>query len=71
MVEKNIFGKRLKQLRIKQNMSQKELSERIGVVRSTITQYETGLRMPSLSMVIKIADYFEVSVDYLIGRKEK
>ena len=69
-MEKNIFGIRLRELRIQRKLSQKELSEELGVGRPTITQYETGSKKPSLKMVIKIADYFDMSIDYLIGRKE-
>ncbi|NLJ94040.1 MAG: helix-turn-helix transcriptional regulator [Clostridiaceae bacterium] len=70
-MEKNIFGMRLKALRVQKNLSQKELSDDLEIGRPTITQYETGSKNPSLKMVIKIADYFDVSVDYLIGRKQK
>ena len=40
------------------------------IVRNTISRYETGEREPGIDELIKIADYFNVSVDYLIGRTE-
>lgn len=58
---------KLKQLREERNISQSQLGEIIGAARSTICQYEAGKREPDLETLIKLADYFQVSVDYLIG----
>lgn len=57
---------KLKQLREQNHISQSELAKYLGVVRSTICQYEKGNRLPDTETLIKIADYFNVSVDYLI-----
>lgn len=62
-----MFGKILKNLRIKNNLSQFELSKIIGVSKSTIGMYELGKRMPHDFVLKKIAVYFSVSIDYLLG----
>lgn len=61
---------KLKLLREQQNISQAKLASYLGVVRSTICQYEKGNRIPDTETLIKLADYFNVSVDYLIGHEE-
>ncbi len=62
------FGKRLKEMRKLQSVSQKELAEAIGVGQTTIANYETDLRFPNQKRLNEFADYFNVSVDYLLGR---
>lgn len=61
---------KIKELRTQRGISQAELGRFVGVERSTICQYEKGTRMPDNNTLIKIADYFGVSVDYLLGRTE-
>ena len=62
---------RLKELREQKGVSQAELANFLRVVRSTICQYEKGNRMPDSNILCKLADYFNVSVDYLLGRTEE
>ena len=62
-----MIGDRIKQLRKKRGMTQKELGEALGVDRSSIGKYETGTP-PSSEIILKAAEYFGVSVDYLYGR---
>ncbi len=57
----------IRKLRKKQNISMKELGLSIGVSESTISLYENGKRQPDYNTLIKIADYFNVSTDYLLG----
>ena len=61
---------RLKELRKKKGISQLRLATDLNTTQNTISRYETGEREPGLDELIKIADYFNVSVDYLIGRTE-
>lgn len=61
---------RTRELRKKKGISQAELGDYLGVTRSTICQYEQEKRQPDNETLIKIADYFCVSVDYLLGRSE-
>ena len=61
---------RLKELRKKKGISQLRLATELNTTQNTISRYETGEREPGIDELIKIADYFHVSVDYLIGRTE-
>ena len=58
----------LKHLRKSENMNQLELANAIGVSRSTIGMYESGQREPDFETMEAIADYFNVSMDYLLGK---
>lgn len=62
---------RLKELRIKKGLSQQKLATELHTNQNTISRYETGEREPGIVELIKIADYFHVSVDYLIGRTDE
>lgn len=61
------FGTVLKQLRKSHNLTQKELGLRIGLSKAVISKYENGIGYPTFDMLIKIADYFGVTTDYLLG----
>lgn len=65
-----LFPKKLAELRKEKGVSQIKAATDLGVDPSTVAKYETGDRLPDLVMLIKIADYFDVSTDYLLGRKE-
>jgi len=62
------FAERLRELRISKDLYQRELAEKLNVSRVTITHYETGERFPDPNMLKKIADFFGVTTDYLLGR---
>ena len=57
----------LKDLRLKHGLSQEDLGKIIGVGRTTISMYESGNIVPRQEGLLKIASYFDVSVDYLTG----
>ena len=61
------FGNRLKNLRTSKNLTQKQLSEIIGVATSAISAYESGMRYPSYQVLIRIASVFHVTTDFLLG----
>lgn len=63
----NIFSKRLKALRIAAGISQKALAEQIGITDRNYRRYEAGTIDPATSITISLADYFDVSLDYLVG----
>lgn len=65
------FPERLKQLRNEKGLYQKELADIIGVSRPTVTQYENGTRTPDQVTLQKIADFFNISLDYLLGRTDE
>lgn len=59
---------RLKELRKTKGISQLRLATELNTTQNTISRYETGEREPGLFELIKIADYFNVSIDYLLER---
>ena len=61
-------GDRLKELRENRKLLQEPIAKHLGVTKSTFSRFETGVRQPDASMLVKIADYFNCSVDYLLGR---
>lgn len=63
-----MFPCRLKSLRKSEGLSQESISLKLGVARTTYSGYERGTSEPDLETLNKIADHFEVTVDYLIGR---
>ena len=65
------FGNRVKTLRKKNNYTQSQLAERLGVTKSVISAYEIGLRMPSYDILISLARVFKVSTDFLLGVEQK
>jgi len=62
-----VFGQRLRYLRESKKMTQKELAKALNSSESTIGMYERGEREPNFETVGKIASYFGVSVDFLLG----
>lgn len=63
-----MFPKILKDLRKSRKINQAELGEALGMSQATITLWENGKRIPDIDMLCKIADYFNVTTDYLLGR---
>ncbi|WP_029228402.1 helix-turn-helix domain-containing protein [Caldicellulosiruptor acetigenus] len=66
----NLFRFRLKELREEKNISRSDLAEILGVSTQTIANYENGHREPNFDTLLKIAEYFDVTVDYLIGNSD-
>ena len=66
-----MFGERLKDLRKDKNIFQKELAYDLGVTSQTISFWEVGRCYPDFEMLVKIANYFNVSTDYLLGNEKK
>lgn len=65
------FGNTLKTLRLKEKYTQAQLAQKLGLTKSVISAYETGLRLPSYDILINIAKIFNVSSDYLLGIENK
>ena len=66
----NKFKIKLKELRNELNLLQKQLATDLGVTQACIGKWETGDREPSLDDLIKVANYFSVSTDYLLGLED-
>jgi transcriptional regulator with XRE-family HTH domain len=66
-----MFGERLRELRkSKTKYTMKEFGRIFNLAESTISGYETGSRKPDMETIQRLADYFEVSIDYLLGRTD-
>ena len=63
--------RRLRQLRKQRNISQLKMGMDLNMGQNTISRYERGDREPSISELIAIADYFHVSIDYILERTNK
>lgn len=64
------FSDRILTLKNTQNKKQKDIAAAIGVSIRAYQYYETAQREPTLSVLIALADYFDVSLDYLVGRSD-
>lgn len=63
-----MLNERLKELREDAGLSQKELADKLNVARTTIASYETGKSSLSIDILIRYADFFNTTCDYLVGR---
>lgn len=66
----DIFAERLKELRIQNRLTQREISQILNVKQQSYSRYELGTGQPSLETLCKIAEFYNVSVDYLLGITE-
>ncbi|MGN0950474.1 MAG: helix-turn-helix domain-containing protein [Mitsuokella sp.] len=64
------FAERLQSLREQHRLSKQELSSILGMARMSYFRYEKGERMPTYEVLLQIANYFDVSVDYLMCRTD-
>lgn len=63
-----VFGDRITELREEAKLTQEELADKIGITRAALSHYEKNRREPDYETLKKIADYFNVSTDWLLGR---
>lgn len=63
-----MLGDRLVELRKKRDLRQQDVADHLHITRSTYAQYEINRRVPEYATLEKLADFFEVSIDYLVGR---
>ena len=66
----NKFSENLISFRKENKISQQTLANKVGVTQQCISEWEKGNMEPTLSNLIKLADFFETSIDYLAGRKD-
>lgn len=69
-VDRKIVGKRLKHIRERKHLKQNYVAKKLGVHNSTLNKYESGEREPDLETLHKLAEIYEVSTDYLLGRTD-
>ena len=65
------FAERLRELRMSGNYTQEKLGEILGVKKYSIYTYEKGRSEPTIDGLIALADFFDVSIDYLVGRTDR
>lgn len=66
-----MFEEIIKDLRLNRGLNQVELAKELFVTKQTVSNWENGNLMPSVDMLMKIADYFSVSTDYLLGLDDR
>ena len=66
----DVFPRRLQYLRERRRMNRKALGELCGLSQSIIGKYERGEKEPSLDTLVALADFFDVTTDYLLGRQK-
>lgn len=69
-VDKMNFPERIIEIKKQKNLLQKTIAESIGITVRNYQRYEKGEQQPTLPVLIKLADYFDVSLDYLVGRTD-
>ena len=64
------ISEKIKELRIEKNLKQKDVAKALNIATNTLSQFENNKGRPSLEVLTGIADFFEVSIDYLVGRED-
>ena len=68
--KKALFAERLKELRAEKNIGQNALAKALNLSNASLSYWETGKQIPSAEVIFKLAQYFNVSADYLLGLKD-
>ena len=70
-MKNNILSSKLKKIRKELGFTQEEISNEIKISRSALANYERGVREPDIDTLIEIADFYNISIDWLLGRGRK
>lgn len=65
------FADRLKQIQTERGKIQEQVAEKVGITKQQLSDYENGRHEPGVTILIAIADYYHVSLDYLTGRTDR
>ena len=65
-----VFADRLKEIRNAKGVTQKAMAEHLGITEQAYQKYEYAMREPNHEITVKLADFFDVSTDYLLGRSD-
>ncbi len=68
--DRRVFGERLKALRTENEVGQNRLAQDLQLSNASISYWETGKQLPSIEALYKLAVYFDVTADYLLGLKD-
>lgn len=66
---KIIVAERIKELMDEKSLNQVKLAEQLGIDQSTVSYWLSGKKLPNIASLWQLADYFDVDIDYLVGRK--
>ena len=69
-VDLSTFNNRLKELRTKKNLSQERLAKRTGLTKTSINHWENGKCLPNANAIVTLAQFFDVTTDYLLGESD-
>lgn len=69
--KKNVFAEHLRELRARLSLTQKEFAQRVSITPATLSSYENGTKSPPISTVIRIAEEYKISLDWLCGIKSE
>ena len=64
------YSNRIRELRIARSMNQEQLADALGLTKQAVSQYERGVRKPSVPVLEALCDFFNVSSDYLLGKDD-
>lgn len=64
-----MLGDRLRRLREQRDLNQKDVAEALNITATTLSRYEAGIRSPDSEALVRLAEFYGVSIDYLLGRK--
>ncbi|MDT3325419.1 MAG: helix-turn-helix domain-containing protein [Bacillota bacterium] len=67
----SVFAERLKELRKEKGLTQQKVADILNISQPNYRRWESGERRPSVETLVMLADYFDVSTDYLVGRKNE
>lgn len=65
------LAERMKNLRLEKNLRQEDAAKELGMSMSTYCRYEYGKREPTASALWRMADFYNVSIDYVVGRRDE
>lgn len=68
-MECNFFNNRIKELREEKGLSQRELANKTGIKQANISRWEAGLVVPNIIDIWTLAEFFDCSIDYLVGKE--
>lgn len=71
MFQHEKFRERVKALRVESNDSMESLGHKMGVTKQAVSRWESGARMPAIDILCNLAEYFGVTVDYLLGQSDE